>query len=198
MSEENAALPAPAEITTLLDAVEAGDRDAFDRLFERVYAQLKRMARRELLAAGPSATLNTTALVHEAYAKLARGVRWSAVSRAHFLSLTARAMRQVLVDHARARLRRKRGGGAFALTLDEIDIPVAEKAEELVALDEALDTLEAADPELARLVEQRFFAGLSIDEIAGLRAVSDRTVKRHWRLARAFLFDQLQARGFST
>ena len=197
MSEEIAE-PAPAELTALLEAVEAGDRGAFDRLFERVYAQLKRMARRELLAAGRSATLNTTALVHEAYAKLARGTHWSAVNRAHFLSLTARAMRQVLVDHARARLRSKRGGGAFALTLDEIDSPVAEKAAELVALDEALDTLEAEDPELARLVEQRFFAGLSIEEIAGLREVSDRTVKRHWRLARAFLFDQLQLRGFET
>jgi RNA polymerase sigma factor (TIGR02999 family) len=186
----------PADVTELLEAIEAGDRRAFDRLFERVYGELKRIARRELAGAARPETLNTTALVHETYAKLARGERWSTTDRAHFLALTARAMRQVLVDHARARLRRKRGGGAFALTLDEIEVPIAEKAEELVALDEALDRLEAADPTLARLVEQRFFAGLSVEEIAGLRAVSDRTVKRHWRMARAFLFDELAARGF--
>lgn len=184
-----------AELTQLLGAIAAGDRVAFDHLFERVYAELKRIARRELGTAGRPETLNTTALVHEAYAKLARGVRWSTTDRAHFFALAARAMRQVLVDHARARLRWKRGGGEFALTLDEIDLPVAERAADLVALDAALDRLESADPALASLVEQRFFAGLSVEEIAGLRGVSDRTVKRHWRVARAILFDELAARG---
>lgn len=188
----------PVEIAELLEAVDAGDRDAFDRLFERVYGELKRIARRELTSAARAETLNTTALVHEAYAKLARGERWSTTGRAHFLALSARAMRQVLVDHARLRMSRKRGGGRFALTLDEVEIPVAEKAEELVALDEALNRLEAVDAGLARLVEQRFFAGLSIEEIAGMRQVSSRTVKRHWRLARAILFDELAEHGVSS
>jgi RNA polymerase sigma factor (TIGR02999 family) len=190
--------PDATEITALLEAVGAGDRLAVDRLFERVYGELRRIARGQLAGAPRAETLNTTALVHEAYLKLSRGARWSTRDRAHFFALTAQAMRQVLVDHARKRMRTKRGGGKIALTLDEIEVPVEQRADELVALDAALEKLEAADPELARLVEQRFFAGLSVEEIAELRDVSDRTVKRHWRLARAFLFDEMAAAGWTT
>ena len=190
--------PDGTEITALLEAVGTGDRRAVDRLFERVYAELRRIARGQLAGAPRAETLNTTALVHETYLKLSRGARWSTRDRAHFFALTAQAMRQVLVDHARKRMRTKRGGGQAALNLDEIELPVDERAEELVALDAALERLEAADPELARLVEQRFFAGLSVEEIAELREVTDRTVRRHWRMARAFLVDEMAAAGWTT
>jgi len=190
--------PDGTEITALLEAVGTGDRRAVDRLFERVYAELRRIARGQLAGAPRAETLNTTALVHETYLKLSRGARWSTRDRAHFFALTAQAMRQVLVDHARKRMRTKRGGGQAALNLDEIELPVDERAEELVALDAALERLEVADPELARLVEQRFFAGLSVEEIAELREVTDRTVRRHWRMARAFLVDEMAAAGWTT
>jgi len=186
------------EITQLLRAIQGGDRAASDRLFERVYGELRKIARRQLRAVPQAETLSTTALVHEAYLKLSGSARWSTRDRFHFFALTAQAMRQVLIDHARKRTRQKRGGRAIALTLEEVELPVAERAAELVALDAALEKLAGTDPELARLVEWRFFGGLSVEEIAELLAVSDRTVKRHWRLARAFLFQELQAQGFTS
>jgi RNA polymerase sigma factor (TIGR02999 family) len=187
----------PAEITALLRAVDAGDREAWDRLFEHVYGDLRRIARSQLRSAPRAETLDTTALVHEAYLKLSTGAQWSTRDRFHFFALTGQAMRQVLVDHARRRTRQKRGGGQFALSLEGIDLPVVERAEEMVALDVALVKLEQSDPDLARLVEQRYFAGLSIEEIAALREVSGRTVKRHWRLARAWLFREMGAQGWT-
>jgi RNA polymerase sigma factor (TIGR02999 family) len=187
----------PTEITALLRAVGQGDRSALDRLFEQVYGELRRIARRQLRTALPAATLDTTALVHEAYLKLSGGGPWSTRDRSHFYALTAQAMRRVLIDHARRRTRQKRGGRMVALALDDLDLPVIERGEELIALDQALARLEAVDPELASLVEWRFFAGLSVEEIAELREVSDRTVKRHWRLARAFLFREMAAQGWS-
>ncbi len=184
----------PEDITALLRAVEGGDRGAMDRLFTSVYGELRRIARRQL-AAGPShETLDTTALVHEAYLKLAQGASLSLRDRFHFFATTARAMRLVLIDHARSRLRAKRGGGAPVGALEEGDVAGAERPEQLVALDEALTRLEKAEPDLARIVEWRFFAGLSVEEIADTLGVSDRTVKRHWRTARALLFDDLSGR----
>jgi RNA polymerase sigma factor (TIGR02999 family) len=186
---------APSEVTRLLAAVGAGDRAAIDRLFEVVYAELRRIAQRQLRGAVREETLSTTALVHEAYLKLSRDAGWSVRDRGHFFALAARAMRHVLVDHARHRGRAKRGGGAVPLSLDDALVPAPERAEELLALDGALDRLESADPELARLVEWRFFAGLSVEEVAELLEVSDRTVKRRWRAARAFLYRDLAAQG---
>ncbi len=195
-SERNQA-PVSA-VTALFAAVEAGDRQAVDRLFELVYSELRKIARRQL-AAGPWVeTLNTTALVHEAYLKLSRDSHWTVRDRFHFFALAARAMREVLIDHARTKGRQKRGGGVRPLDLGDIDVPVVERAEELLVLDEALTRLEAEDPELSRLVEWRFFAGLSVEEIAGLLEVSERTVKRHWRTARAFLYQELTAAGLTT
>lgn len=189
--------PNPNAITLLLRALEEGEREAADRLFEVVYQELRKIARRQLQAAPWGETLNTTALVHEAYLKLSRDSGWTVRDRFHFFALTARAMREVLIDHARTRMRQKRGGGVKALDLDDVQIPVAEKAEELVALDEALERLETVDPELSRLVEWRFFAGLTVEEIASTLEVSERTVKRHWRTARAFLYQELAAQGFA-
>ena len=179
------------DITSLLAAVGEGDQAAFDRLFSRVYAELRRLASRQLQASPPQQTLATTALVHEAYLKLSADARWSTRDRSHFFALAARAMRQILIDHARRRTRQKRGGVGAPLSLDMAEIPVLDRAEELLALDEALERLAAVDPELARLVEWRFFAGLSVEEIASTLEVSDRTVKRQWRVARAFLYQQL-------
>lgn len=186
--------PVPG-ITELLRGIERGERDARNQLFEMVYRELRMIARRQLARRRGPTTLNTTALVHEAYLKLAGDSLLSTRDRGHFFALSSRAMRQVLVDHARRRLRNKRGGGAAVLPLDGIDVPISERAEELVALDGALERLEAMDAGLARLVEWRFFGGLSVEEVAGLMEVSDRTVKRHWRAARAFLFRELADQG---
>lgn len=196
---DDADSPAPdaEEITTLLAAAGAGDRGASDRLFEAVYAELRRIARRQRAAAAPSATLSTTALVHEAYLKLSGEARWSVEDRRHFFALAARAMRHVLVDHVRRRGRLKRGGGALALELEAEEIAAPDRGEELVALDDALGRLESVEPELAQLVEWRFFAGLSVEEIAELVGVSDRTVKRRWRSARAFLYQDLASQGIA-
>lgn len=184
-----------AEITALLRAVEGGDRAAVGDLFERVYSELRKIARRQLRAAPPLQTLNTTELVHEAYVRLSGAAKWSTRDRFHFYALTAQAMRRVLIDHARKRTRQKRGGRGIALSLAEIDVPVAERADELIALDGALARLEETDAELARIVEWRFFAGMSTEEIAELHGVSDRTIKRRWRLARAFLLQELATQG---
>jgi RNA polymerase sigma factor (TIGR02999 family) len=185
--------PPPGEITNLLHAAEAGDRGAVDRLFSAVYGEMRKLAHRELASAGLHGTINTTALVHETYLKLSRGKAWSVRDRFHFYATTAKAMRMVLIDDARRRLRGKRGGGRANVPLEEAEaiLPAPEKSEELLALDEALGRLETAAPELARVVEWRFFAGLSVEEIAKSLEVSDRTVRRHWRAARAFLFRDL-------
>jgi RNA polymerase sigma factor (TIGR02999 family) len=193
---EHSPVPVAPEITALLRAVEGGDRAAVDQLFTTVYAELKRIAQRQLREAPIADTLNTTALVHEAYLKLSANAGWSTRDRFHFFALTAHAMRQVLIDHARRRSRHKRGGRQSPLALEEVELAVAERADELVALDQALGKLERVDPELARLVEWRFFAGLSVEEVAELLAVSERTVKRHFRMARAFLYQEMAAQGF--
>jgi RNA polymerase sigma factor (TIGR02999 family) len=183
-------------ITELLRAVEGGDRAARDRLFAVVYAELRGLARGQLRRIPARDTLSTTALVNETYLKLAGDRPWTARDRSHFFALAARAMRQILVDHARRRARQKRGGGVAAVSLDEALVPSPDRAEELLALDAALERLEAMDAELAQIVEWRFFAGLSVEEVAELLEISDRTVKRHWRAARAFLFQELQSQGF--
>lgn len=188
--------PAPSEITALLAAVGDGDRAAVDRLFEHVYEELRRLARRQLAAGGAGPTLDTTGLVHEAYLRLSRDARWTVEDRRHFFALAARAMRHVIVDHARRRRRQKRGGGAVAVDLDAAELAAPERAQDLIALDASLSRLEAAEAELAQLVEWRFFAGLSVEEISELLGVSDRTVKRRWRAARAFLYQDLSAQGF--
>lgn len=181
------------DLTSLLAAVGEGDQAALDQLFSRVYKELRKLASRQLQASPPQHTLATTALVHEAYLKLSADARWSTRDRSHFFALASRAMRHILIDHARRRSRQKRGGVGTPLSLDVAEIPVLDRAEELLALDEALELLATVDPELARLVEWRFFAGLSVEEIASTLEISERTVKRQWRTARAFLYQQLAA-----
>jgi RNA polymerase sigma factor (TIGR02999 family) len=194
---DSSASPAPAEITALLLAVGGGDRAAFDRLFEAVYAELRTIAHRQLRRFSASETLDTTSLVHEAFLKFSKQEHWSVENRGHFYGLAARAMRSVVIDRARRRGRVKRGGGQLLVELDMERFAAPTRASELVAIDESLTRLETAEPELAQLVEWRFFAGLSIEDIAELLGVSDRTVKRRWRSARAFLYQDLVAQGAS-
>jgi RNA polymerase sigma factor (TIGR02999 family) len=165
----------------------SGDADAADALFPLAYEELLRVARRHLLGERPGHTLNTTALVHEAYLKLAghEGTGWR--DRSRFLAIASRAMRQILVDHARARRRQKRGGGAIVVTLRTDVGSGAEEPVDLLALDMALDKLAAHDARLGQVVECRFFGGLTAEETAGALGVSLRTVERDWTRARAHL-----------
>jgi RNA polymerase sigma factor (TIGR02999 family) len=183
----------PAPVTRLIAAVRAGETDAMDRLFEVVYEDLKRRAHAQL--AGSPRTLDTTALVHEAYLKLSGSARPEWADAQHFFRVAARAMRQIVIDRARSRLTAKRGGGQALLDVDRIEVGADSAAEQMVALDDALSRLSRQDPRLAAVVELRFFGGLSVEETARSLDVSDRTVKRDWRLARAFLHEMLTEDG---
>jgi RNA polymerase sigma factor (TIGR02999 family) len=177
-------------ITELLELWQRGDSDAARTLVPLVYQQLRGIARRQL-GGKPQLTLNTTALVHEAYLKLGRPSRLSLENRNHFFAVAAKAMRQLIVDHARRRAAEKRGGQADIVTVDDTDLAVPAKAEEIIDLNAALDRLSEVDERLAHLVELRFFAGLSVEETAAALDCSPRTVKRDWRKARAFLYGEL-------
>jgi RNA polymerase sigma-70 factor, ECF subfamily len=188
-----------ADVTALLLAWGAGDRAALDRLLPAVYAELRRQARRALRREAAGHTLQPTALVHEAYLRLvdqrqAREARWE--SRGHFFAVAAQAMRRILVDHARARRRAKRGGGGVALTLSDADTPdglagAAAAGVDPIDLDDALTRFAAVDPAKARLVELRYFAGLSVPEAAEALGVSRATAGREWVVARAWLRREL-------
>lgn len=185
-------MEARGEITHALVAWQRGDREAFGTLVTLAYEELRRIARRQLRRARPAETLDTTGLVHEAYLKLAGrrgGVAWE--DRAHFYAICAHAMRQILVDFARRRCAGKRGDGQPAVDLDACDVAVLDQAETVLLVDRALDRLAAADARLARVVECRFFAGLTEEETAAALGVSSRTVRRDWLLARAWLREQL-------
>jgi RNA polymerase sigma factor (TIGR02999 family) len=188
--------PPAVDITQLLLAWGAGDQAAGERLLPAVYAELRRQAARAMRRESGEHTLQTTALVHEAYLRLVdqRRVVWQ--SRAHFFGVAAQLMRRILVDHARERRAAKRGGGARQLTLGHADEAAASAGDEgadVLELHEALERLAALDPEQARLVELRYFAGLSIEETAEALGVSPATVKREWAIARAWLRRELSA-----
>jgi RNA polymerase sigma factor (TIGR02999 family) len=180
------------QITRLLSAVRSGDQNALDLVFNMVYRELHTAARRQLARARPGQTLNTTALVHEAYLKLVGSAHAEWSDRSHFLAVAAKAMRQIIIDYARWASRKKRGGGVQRITLDSIDVADEERAGELVALDAALTRLESFSDRLARLVELRFFAGLSVEETADALGVAPHHIKRDWRKARAFLLQDMQ------
>jgi RNA polymerase sigma factor (TIGR02999 family) len=179
--------------TELLLSLTDGNREAWNELLPMVYDELRGIARRKLRYERPDHTLNTTALVHEAYLKLFQLDRIQWESRAHFLAIAAHAMRNILVSHARARKRAKRGGGARPAPLDEAaDLPAAE-AGRILGLDEALERLAALNPRHARMVECRFFGGMTIDETATALQVSPATAKRDWSVLRLWLGRQLSA-----
>jgi RNA polymerase sigma factor (TIGR02999 family) len=185
-----------AAITDALCAFRNGAPDAMDRLAPLVYEQLKRIARRQLRAEPIGHTLSTTALVHEAYLKLVDQTRADWQDRGHFYAVASGAMRRILVDYARRYRAARRGGddGAAAqpVPLDDADIPVAERAEALVALDEALDRLGRLDERQARVVECRFFGGLSEEETGSALGISQRTVAREWVTAKGWLYQELR------
>jgi RNA polymerase sigma factor (TIGR02999 family) len=187
-------MPIEGEITGLLAALREGDRGALDRLFPLVYRELHDRAHRQLARRRPGDTLSTTALVHEAYLKLTDSAHQSYQDRVHFFAVASRAMRQILVDYARRTAAAKRGGG-HAVSLDPEAVADLGRAEELLALDEALTHLEKLDGRLARIVELRFFGGLSVEETSDALEISPRTVKRDWRKARAFLYQAIQGEG---
>jgi RNA polymerase sigma factor (TIGR02999 family) len=178
--------------TQLLLAAGNGDRKAFDRLFAQVYEELRDIAHQRLLRHRPTETLNTTALVHEAYLKLVDQTRVGWQDRAHFFALASRAMRFILVNHAEARAAQKRGGGVDDLPLDKVQVAVGEQATELLALHEALEQLGGLDQRLGTLVEYRFFGGLTCDEIAEVTGMSVPTVKRDWTRAKGWLHRFMQ------
>jgi RNA polymerase sigma factor (TIGR02999 family) len=184
-------MPAEGDITALLTALRDGDRGALDRLFPLVYHELRDRAHRQLARHRPGDTLSTTALVHEAYLKLTDSAHQTYHDRVHFFAVASRAMRQILVDYARRSMAAKRSGG-HAVSLDPDALADPGRAEELLALDEALTQLEKVDERLARIVELRFFGGLSVEETADALGISPRTVKRDWRKARAFLYQTIQ------
>jgi RNA polymerase sigma factor (TIGR02999 family) len=196
MTERAKVTPDPTAVTALLAAARAGDRQASDRVFAAVYDELRRLASRQQKVSSGT-TVSTTVLVHEAYIKLGGdGVAVAANDRAHFFSLAARAMRQILIDHARHGGRRKRGGGIPVVSLDALrEAPPGAAGtadrDSLLALELALDRLAAVDAELEQLVEWRFFAGLTLSEIADLTGSSERTLKRDWSVARAFLLREI-------
>jgi RNA polymerase sigma factor (TIGR02999 family) len=179
------------DLSTLLTASRRGDSAAFSQAFEAAYAELRRLARRQLRRLRPGQTLTTTSLVHEAFVKLVQG-RVETQDRAHFFALAARAMRQILVDYARQRSSLKRGGDRTPVIFDGDAIAVETVAEEMVGIDRALARLEVLDERLARIVEWRFFGGMTEDEVAEALGVTARTVRRDWQKARAFLYRELQ------
>jgi RNA polymerase sigma factor (TIGR02999 family) len=179
-------------ITQLLAAWRDGDRDAVHQLMPLVYQELRALAHRRFRGARDG-TLQTTALVHEAYLKLAKHSQLSIRDRHHFFALAAKAMRQLVVDSARRRMASKRGGQAPVVALGDLDIPVTTRAADIVALNDALERLAQLDQWLSRIVELRFFAGLSVEETADVLGCSPRTVKREWRKARALLHAELTA-----
>jgi RNA polymerase sigma factor (TIGR02999 family) len=174
-----------------LTASRHGDAAASGQAFEAAYNELRRLARAQLRRLRPGQTLTTTGLVHEAFVKLVQ-TPVDTLDRAHFLSLAARAMRQILVDYARQRGSMKRGGGGPPPALDPDAIPVEAIAGELLEIDQALTRLAALDERLARVVEWRFFGGLTEEEVAEALGVTPRTVRRDWEKARAFLYREMR------
>jgi len=193
MTERDSDNADPGDVTQLLARLREGDEEAADVLYNHVYDQLHAMARRKRAWRYPGPTLNTTALVHEAYLKLVRASDANWQDRSHFFRTAAQAMRHLLVDHARKKNADKRGGSATHVPFEQSDVGMQPRAGDMIALDDALGELETLDERLGQVVELRFFAGLTIEETADVLDISGRTVKRDWRKARAFLYDALHA-----
>lgn len=191
----NPALPLRTRTMTLLTAPDGGRDTTLDQLVPLIYDELRAMAHRQLAREHGDRTLHTTALVHEAYLKLVDDAQVTQLGRAYFFAASARAMRQVLVDHARRRDAQKRGAGVRMVTFDDEEAAVDSFAIEVLDLDRALHGLAELNPRHAQVVECRFFGGLSVEETAVALGVSPRTVKYDWSLARAWLYARLAAQG---
>ena len=183
--------PARHQITELLAEWREGNQSALDELYPLVYDELHRLARRYMSRERKDHTLQTTALINEAYVRLVdqKNVHWA--NRSHFFAISAQIMRRILIDHARRHAYAKRGGGAQQVSLEEVAALVPEQGRELLRLDEALKSLAERDPRRSQVVELRYFGGLNNEEIAGVLHVSENTVTRDWNMARAWLYQQL-------
>lgn len=184
-------------VTQLLKASRGASRDALDLLYSLLYDEVRRIAHHRLVSQPSDWTLNTTALIHEAYLRMVDQTQIDWDDRAHFFAYAARTMRAVIVDHARRRQAVKRGGNVRRVSFDDQDIPVESQAELVMAVDEALDRLTTVSERLSRIVECRFFGGLTIDETADALGVSERTVRRDWIKAKAWLYGDLAGRAAS-
>jgi RNA polymerase sigma factor (TIGR02999 family) len=183
---------APGEVTRLLGAWSGGDRQALNHLMPLVYSELHRIARRAWSGQKPGDTLQPTVLIHEAYLKLIERESPAFQDRSHFFAVASIAMRHILVNHAKANLSAKRGSGRLDVSLDDVEPLVKREATEVVALHEALETLHTIDPRKSRIVELRYFGGLSIEDTAKVLGISTITVNRDWRLARAWLSREMK------
>jgi len=183
--------PARHQITELLAEWREGNQSALDELYPLVYDELHRLARRYMSRERKDHTLQTTALINEAYVRMVdqKNVNWA--NRSHFFAISAQIMRRILIDHARRNAYAKRGGGAQQISLEEVAALVPEQGRELMRLDEALKSLAEQDPRRSQVVELRYFGGLNNEEIAGVLQVSENTVTRDWNMARAWLYQQL-------
>jgi RNA polymerase sigma factor (TIGR02999 family) len=185
--------PPPADVTRLLAQFRAGQPEAFEELLPLIYRELRRQAANYLRRERPGHTLQPTALVHEAYLRLIdqRDVQWQ--NRAHFFGIASQAMRRILIDHARAKGRNKRGGPLARVPLEEDHAVQGTFDVDILALDQALERLTKLDERQARIVELRYFGGLGVEETAEVLSISPATVKREWTMAKAWLFNQLKA-----
>ena len=183
--------PARHQITELLAEWREGNQSALDELYPLVYDELHRLARRYMSRERKDHTLQTTALINEAYVRMVdqKNVNWA--NRSHFFAISAQIMRRILIDHARRHAYAKRGGGAQQVSLEEVAAIAPEQGRELMRLDEALKSLAERDPRRSQVVELRYFGGLNNEEIAGVLHVSENTVTRDWNMARAWLYQQL-------
>ena len=189
--------PRSEAVTALLDAWSKGDETARNQLIPLVYDELRRVAARHLRRERRDHTLQATALVHETYLKLVEQNRVHWQNRAHFFAMAATLMRRILVDHARRRATKRKGGSLRRVALD-VELAASESPSvEMIALDEALEELTAQDPDLSRIFELRYFGGLSIEETAEVEGTSSATVKRNWKMARAWLNDRIRGTGVS-
>jgi RNA polymerase sigma factor (TIGR02999 family) len=187
--------PDQHEITQLLAEWSDGDQSALDELYPLVYDELHRLARRYMSREKKGHTLQTTALINEAYVRLVdqKNVHWA--NRSHFFAISAQIMRRILIDHARRHAFAKRGGGAQQVSLEEVAVITRDASRELVRLDEALKSLAEMDPRRSQVVELRYFGGLNNEEIAGVLNISENTVTRDWNMARAWLYRELTGSG---
>ena len=185
-------MSAAHSVTQLLEQWNHGDREALDKLMPLIYEELRKMAKRYMSQQNPGHTLQTTALIHEAYLRMVKQKEKHFENRAHFFGVAAQAMRHILVDYARARHTAKRGGGARPISLEETALVTQERAAELVAFDDALKELETLSKRQSRVVELRYFGGLSVEETATVLAVSPDTVMRDWSMAKTWLHRALR------
>lgn len=192
---QNADIPATPEVTEWLLRWCNGDHDAFNRLIPAVYSELRRLANAHLDRAAPDQTLSPTDLVHEVYLRLANQGHVAIQSRAHFYAIAAHVMRCVLVDRTRRRRAAKRQGSRIRVGAEELEAVPQQRDLDLVALDDALTSLAAVDPLKSRIVELRFFGGLPVEDVGEVLGLSSRTVARHWVLAKAWLYSEMESGG---